>query len=254
MHIKPFRYKDIGSIFLRLSFAALWFCCLNIHALEKAYVTNTNGKVTVIDTASDSILTTINVTGTMYLYGAVAHPDGTKVYVVGTPQFGNLGNVYVIDTKTDTVTDTISVVTNSGFPRNIAITPDGAEIYVTAAQGYKVYVIDTATLAVNARTNTPITTGGTQSGIAIASIAGVTKAYIGNASGANNFFVITTSTNNVTTIVNQTISNIQSVAFTTDGSKVYFGSGNNQYKIYAVNTATNIQAAAINLSADPSSI
>ena len=49
---------------------------------------------------------------------------GTKVYVA------NLGSntVSVIDTATNTVTDTVNV---GSYPRGVAVNPDGKKVYVT---------------------------------------------------------------------------------------------------------------------------
>jgi len=241
--------------FLKWGIVALMFYCSTGHAKQKAYVTNANGFVTVLDTSDDSILTTITLDETYNLYGAVAHPDGTKVYVVGNNGFGETGNVYIINTETDLETANSPIqVSNltSSFPTNIAITPNGSELYIAAAQYYNFYVMDTSTNALNTQTNTPIPPNGTPSGIAIASISGSTTAYVGDGSGANDFFIIPTLTNTLMTINNQTTSNIQSVAITSDGTQAYFGSHNGQHTIYVVNTSNNTQETTISLSADPS--
>ena len=58
------------------------------------------------------------------MLGIAATPDGTKVYV-GTP-LDNM--VSVIDTATNTVTDTINVPS----PNEILVNPEGTKLYVTS--------------------------------------------------------------------------------------------------------------------------
>ena len=88
-----------------------------------AYVTSPNAhKVSVIDTASNSVMQTIEV-GSAPLGGALA-PDGNRAYVVDSV----LNNVLVIDTANNTVLATVQV---GPGPEGIAITPDGKFAYVT---------------------------------------------------------------------------------------------------------------------------
>lgn len=120
---------------------------------SKLYVVTFN-TVAVIDTATDTVLTTISYTGNSNTsFGATSNglsparivtAVGTKVYVLGN------GNVSVIDTATDTVSSTITNVTEwSGG--NADIVSVGTKVYVThgnAPMGgvvNKVSVIDTAT-------------------------------------------------------------------------------------------------------------
>jgi YVTN family beta-propeller protein len=53
-----------------------------------------------------------------------------------------MGRVWVIDTATDRVTDTIRV---GRGPAGVAVSPDGTRAYVTVAHNRSVAVIDTAT-------------------------------------------------------------------------------------------------------------
>ena len=88
----------------------------------KAYVANSGtAKVSVIDTATDTILTTVTVGTTPHWLAA--SPDGTRVYV------GNLGSgtVSVIETAGNTVAHTITGVTN---PEGIGVLPDNSYLYV----------------------------------------------------------------------------------------------------------------------------
>src|SRR5580704_6768369 len=94
---------------------------------QKAYVTNnTDGTVTVIATATDSVLgTPIDVGGASAgPYGVAVTPDGNFVYVTNP----GAGNVSVIATATNTVVDTITV----SNPQGVAVSPDGSTVYVTS--------------------------------------------------------------------------------------------------------------------------
>jgi len=93
----------------------------------RAYVTNPDSNsVSVIDTATNSVVATIAVGG----FGVAITPDGTRAYVAG----GGFNTVAVIDTTTNSVVATIPVGQNpppGGNPFGVAITPDGARAYVT---------------------------------------------------------------------------------------------------------------------------
>jgi YVTN family beta-propeller protein len=110
-------------------------------------VTNySNGTVSVISAATNTVTTTIPVGITPYggPHGLAANLDGSKIYVAN---YG-AGTVAVIDTTTNTVTATIAV---GNFPFGVAVTPDGSTVYVVNAGDNDVSLIATAT-------NTPITT------------------------------------------------------------------------------------------------
>ena len=81
----------------------------------RAYVTNPDSNsVSVIDTATNSVVATIAVGG----FGVAITPDGTRAYVAG----GGFNTVAVIDTATNTVVADIFVGVYV-FPSGIAITP-----------------------------------------------------------------------------------------------------------------------------------
>ena len=69
-----------------------------------AYLTNfDDGTVSVIDTASNTIVATVNVGSGPY--GVAVSPDGAEVYVANSGS----DNVSVIETANHTVTDTVNV-------------------------------------------------------------------------------------------------------------------------------------------------
>src|SRR5450755_652007 len=65
------------------------------------YITNyEDGTVSVIDTASNTVVATIP--GIPHAYGVAVNPSGTRVYVAGT------GGLYVIDASSNSVMATMA--------------------------------------------------------------------------------------------------------------------------------------------------
>jgi YVTN family beta-propeller protein len=133
---------------------------------SRVYVAlNMTNQVAVIDSATRAIVQRIAV-GT-YPYTTVVSADGSKVYVTNwggkIPGAGDVtdgmfpvavdartgipvsGTVSVIDTITNAVVKTIEVGLH---PCGMALSPDGARVYVTNANSDTVSVIDTASDAV----------------------------------------------------------------------------------------------------------
>lgn len=87
-----------------------------------AYIANLNSDtVSVIDTAANSVINTINVG--IGPQGIAVNSDGTKVYVTNSGRgYYTDSTVSVIDTATNTVTATVNV---GSMPTRVAVTPDG---------------------------------------------------------------------------------------------------------------------------------
>src|ERR1051325_8786724 len=131
------RFISRNHRLLRASIVAL--CSLLVASVGQAspfaYVTGeNNAKVFVIDTATNTVTTSITV-GSGPVSVAVT-PNNTRAYV--TDQ--TLGAVSVINTATNTVVATINLGAQPNF---VAITPDGARAYVTNGNTGNVSVIDT---------------------------------------------------------------------------------------------------------------
>jgi YVTN family beta-propeller protein len=104
-----------------------------------AYVTNIEGHVSVIDTATDTVTATIPIGGSCDI---AVHPDGTRAYATTD------NGVVVIDTANNSVVTTVPVVPMRSAA-GIAVAPDGAHVYVvnyTDPGGLT--TIDSATLSV----------------------------------------------------------------------------------------------------------
>lgn len=103
-----------------------------------AYIPNSgDGTVSVIDTATETVVTTIPIPGPSP-QSAVVSADGMRVYVGDLGGIG--GRVHVIDATTNTVMASPAVL--SGIV-HAAISPDGAHVY--ASGGSSVKVVSTAT-------------------------------------------------------------------------------------------------------------
>lgn len=93
--------------------------------------------VSVISTASNTVIAAIPIPTDFEPYSVAITPNGARAYVTN-PE----GAVTVIDTATNTVVTTISLA--MGF-YGIAITPDGTRAYVTNPNNHTISVIDTGT-------------------------------------------------------------------------------------------------------------
>jgi YVTN family beta-propeller protein len=161
---------------------------------SKVYVANSaDNTVSVIDTATDTVVTTIPVGGAFpnaaSPKGVAVSPDGSKVYVVNAGQFAGNGTVQVIATATNTVVTTITSVGTNLV--GVAVTPDGSKVYVTDASAIsRVLVIDTTTNTVV----TSIPVGSIPIGVAVTPDG--SKVFVANQS-SNTVSVIATATNTV---------------------------------------------------------
>lgn len=126
---------------IRVWLLSLLFVAVGAIAAETApfvYVTNSGNTVSVIDTATNTVVATVTVG--IGPYGVAITPDGAFAYVALFPTAGP-NPVSVIDTATNTVVATVMV---GGSPNAVAITPNGASAYVTNTNSNTVSVIDTA--------------------------------------------------------------------------------------------------------------
>lgn len=112
----------------------------------KVYVTNgASNTVSVINAATNTLVDTIPVG--VYPRGIKAH--GTDLYVAnyGDPNYSGGNYISVIDSVSDSVTDTIVLPAGSDGPRGVAVLGD--TLYVTNYRSNTVSVINTATNAVS---------------------------------------------------------------------------------------------------------
>lgn len=172
----------------------------------RAYVSET-GSVSVIDTASNTVVATIKLPIGPGFFLAIS-PDGEHLYAVD-----ECCRVYVMDTATNTVSTTIFVGPANG---PIAVTPDGSQVYVATigtSFGSNVSVIDTAS-------NTVV---GNQIPVVFLS-GGLVFTPDGSHAYAGGFgiTVIDTFSHSTTTIPLPPTVSVGSLAITPDGSKIFF--------------------------------
>ncbi len=91
-----------------------------------AYITDLYGNVSVIDTATNTVVATVRVG--LNPFGIAVNPDGTRVYVAN----GDDKSLSVINTATNSVIDTVDLGTNPvAFGQFIA--PATARVQTTQA-------------------------------------------------------------------------------------------------------------------------
>src|SRR5262245_3222033 len=101
------------------------------------------GSVHVINTATNSvsIIQLVDVRDERpavfpTLTGLAAGPDGKRVYVA-------MGDLFVLDTADNTVVARVPMDDPLADPINVAVAPDGSQVYVISTGG--IFVLDTAT-------------------------------------------------------------------------------------------------------------
>ena len=198
-------------------------------AIERLYIPNENeNTVSVIDLASNSVMTTIDVGNRPA--GVAVHPNGKKVYVTNRSN----ASVSVIDVASNTVEATIGV---NFFPIGTAFNSDGSRLYVTNHLSNNVSVINTTT---NTVVNT-ISVGANPWGIALS--PNDSKIYVAN-QGDDNVSVLNASTGSTTTTI-AVQNNPHDVALSADGTKIYvgnasgFGIDNNKGAISIIDISTD---------------
>ena len=118
-----------------------------------AYVTNAGASTVSVIDINPSSPTYNTVTDTVPVgpapLGVAVSPDGTRLYVVNTGvTTGDAGTVSVIDINPssptyNSVTETVPVgrLPSNAYPLDVAVSPDGASVYVTNAGDNTVSVI-----------------------------------------------------------------------------------------------------------------
>lgn len=206
-----------------------WLICLALgvtataQASPFAYVPGSNSTaMTVIDTATDTVVDTINV-GDNFLQSAAVHPDGARVYAGSI----NSGRIWVIDAITNAVVT--SVPTSVFGVYAVAVDPAGARLYATTGDN-TLAVMDTAT-----NTLLPAITGSFNAPQNVAVTPDGTRAYVSNAFGGY-ITVVDLVANSVLTTI-PTFSSTRGVDILPDGSRAYVTE--DSFGLDVIDTATN---------------
>lgn len=201
----------------------------------KAYVTNSNSTtISIIDIATNKVIGTIN--GFDGPSGMVITPDGNTAYVnnYGSPAgvgSGNATTVRVVDLNSNTIVG--APITVGLAPASLAITPDGAFVYVI---NYVDGNPGTGTISIiRTSDNTVVgTIFGFSGPFAIAITPNGDYAYTTNF-GSNNFSPVGTTVSVVNLKSNNVIATIQvgtqpaGIAITPDGRFAYVTNYNTLY-------------------------
>lgn len=107
---------------------------------KRAYVCNSTGSVSVIDSATFAVTTNIPVG--QYLRDITMSPDGSSAYVASEGDDG--GALSVIDTANNTVSTTFSL---PALPATVLVHPDGTRLFLGCYDDNTVRVIDIASQA-----------------------------------------------------------------------------------------------------------
>ncbi|MGB9930086.1 MAG: DUF7507 domain-containing protein, partial [Methanosarcina sp.] len=184
--------------------------------------------VSVIDTATNTVVTTVGVGN--YPVGVAVSPDETKVYV--TNYFDN--SISVIDATTNTVATIINTENN---PEGIIVSPDGTKLYVINYGSNTVSVFDAAT------TNIIFTVNVGVNPVGVAFSPDGTKVYVTNEKNENVSVINTTTNSVVDSIV--VGSYPYGVVVSPDGTKVYVTNYHSS-TVSVINTTNNTIIATIN--------
>jgi YVTN family beta-propeller protein len=122
-------------------------------AAQRAYIPDVAANsIKVIDTSTDSLVTTINCTCFHGPFGVSVSPDGSQVWVANSPSPGLVSTLIVIDTATNSVARVVSLG-GSYSPYGVAFTPDGQSVYVALENSCNatcpVAIVDTKSYVVN---------------------------------------------------------------------------------------------------------
>lgn len=206
---------------------------------DSGSVSADSSSVSVIDTSTNTVTTTIpHTAGISIPGGIVVSPNGASVYVTN---FGT-GTVSVIAAATNTISATVPV---GNGPGGIAITPDGTTVYVLNQFDGTVSVIATAT-----NTVTGVIAGLTSpTGVVVAPggqhvyvvNSGIYPAYAGTVS------VVATASNTITNTISVGKDPLYA-AITPNGASVYV-TNSNSGTVSAISTATNSVTATIPVAA-----
>jgi YVTN family beta-propeller protein len=203
---------------------------------SKAYITNSNGStITIIDTKTNTV--TGLITGFDGPSGMVITPDGHTAYVnnYGGPSgvgSGNATTVRIVDLDTNTIVG--PAITVGLAPASLAITPDGAFVYVI---NYVTGDPNTGTISViDTKTSTVVQTiAGLFGPYTIAISSDGNYAYISNF-GSNNFTPFGNTVSVLDLKTNKIIKNItlgiqpSGIALTRTNAMIYVTNYNSIYQ------------------------
>ena len=241
----PVRNYPLGA----LTAAFLGLLLLSAPAAQAApfaYIANyAFGKVSVLDTATNTITATVEGEGNP---GQLAiNPAGTRVYVANEIRSNNIS---VIDTATNTIVATVplGMARVARIPQSVAVNPAGTRVYVTTnSDSPAVSVIDTASNTVIATVAVDLCPYG------VAVNPAGTRVYVANTCSGT-VSVIDTASNTV--IATVPVAGPTGVAVNPAGTRVYVTNrvsrpGSAFDSVSVIDTASNAVIATVPVGRDP---
>jgi len=211
-------------------------------ASSYAYILNdSTNTISVIDTATNTIVATPDVGGTSF-NGSAVLPNGNFAYigVSGTSQ------VAVIDTVTQTQ---VATITGFSQPGALAALPDSSRVYVANQSTRRIDVIDTATNTITTAITLPVGTAG----VALAASPDGSRVYLVLSSGGYVLRYIDTATNTLNAASVSAGSFASGLTVSPDGATVYVAaSGDGEIRV--VNAAAMTLSRTITAANSPSAV
>ena len=156
-----------------------------------AYITGLLLNVTVINTITNSVVTTIPIS-TSGSFGETVSPNDSTVYIINSINNDRFNTLSVINTISNTLVATIQL--GSGGSIAVAASPDGSKVYVTNQNLGTISIINTATNTIAASIPAGLSPGGI-----VVSPDG-SRIYV-SSSALNQITVINTSTNAIAAVI-----------------------------------------------------
>ena len=208
------------------------------------YIGNSDGTVSVIDAATNTVTSTLHSVGN--LAGMAAAPDGTRIYAANQ----SASSISIISTATGKSIGNVPM--GSSVPFAVAVSPDGSRVYAITENTADVSVIDTATSTVTATVH--IGSSNTSLfGVAVSPDGA--RVYVSTVASQDGVAVINAATNSVVATVPVGTAPLfhaypYGLAVTPNGSRVYVA-GRDDNRVAVIDTATNTVIASIAVGSSP---
>jgi YVTN family beta-propeller protein len=203
------------------------------------YVTNAySGNVSIIDTATQTVTSTILTVG-KYPQGIAVNATGTRAYVANSDS----SDVTILDLVNNKTLATVPIA--SGYPVGVALNANDTRVYVTSNSNGQVSVIDTASNTVIAT----VPVGSYPMGVAFNPSG--TRVYVANRTPGS-VSVIDTATNTAVATINIG-GYINSLTVDPAGTRVYV-TNSNSGAVHIIDTATNTILSTVPVGGWPSGI